>query len=239
MQLFYGYQKGELAFLNEEESKHAIRVLRKKHGDVISVMDGAGNRFDGPIIDDHQKHCTIKIEHHESNWGQIPYSFHLAIAPTKHMDRLEWVCEKAVEIGVSKITPLLCEHSERKVLKPARLERILLSATKQSLKGVVPILAPLTPFSEFIGNVDSSIEATYIGYCGAGPKEKLIQSLRNNPISSCVMIGPEGDFSPEEFKRAFQSGVKGVTLGDQRLRTETAAISAVHTAHVAHLLQSE
>ncbi len=233
MQLFYGHREGDSVFLTEDESKHAVKVLRKRTGDILSVMDGKGNLYEGPIADEHPKHCSIQIDKHESEWGLLPYSFHLAIAPTKNMDRLEWFCEKAVEIGISRITPILCEHSERKVLKPERLERILLSATKQSLKGVVPQLDPLTKYADFIEEMGASATPTYIGYCGEGEKIALAPELQKVGSSVCVIIGPEGDFSPEEFDKALANGVKGITLGYQRLRTETAAIAAVHTAWVA------
>ncbi|NVK26672.1 MAG: 16S rRNA (uracil(1498)-N(3))-methyltransferase [Flavobacteriia bacterium] len=234
MQLFYGHVEGDRVVLSEDESKHAIRVLRKKSGDIISVIDGNGNLFTGPIIEEHQKHCTIQVEEHLENWGNVPYDFHLAIAPTKNMDRLEWLLEKSVEIGISRITPILCEHSERKVLKPERLERILLSGVKQSLKGTIPQLDPLTKFDDFISQ--ERAYPSYIGYCGEGDKTSLIDELRSVGSSVCVMIGPEGDFSPEEFHKAISAGVRGITLGDQRLRTETAALAAVHTAHIASLL---
>lgn len=232
MQLFYGHREGEYALLSEEESRHAIKVLRKSLGDEIHVFDGLGNLFTGRIADNHPKHCGIKIDSIEENWGALPYQFHLAIAPTKNMDRLEWLAEKAVEIGISKLTPLLCEHSERKVLKPVRLEKIILSATKQSLKGTLPILDPLTPFKDFIQTPRAY--PTFMGYCGEGEKTPLFQELKTTGSTVCVMIGPEGDFSPSEFEMALSKGIRGITLGDQRMRTETAGLAAVHTAHLAH-----
>lgn len=236
MQLFYGHREGDNVQLSEEESKHAIKVLRKRSGDVIHVMDGLGNLYEGPIVEEHPKRCTITISEHTENWGSLPYSFHLAIAPTKNMDRLEWLLEKAVEIGISRVTPLLCEHSERKVLKPERLERIMLSATKQSLKGTLPQLDPLTSFKDFIANKPEV--PTAIGYCGEGEKKSLIKWMQSNGSDVCVMIGPEGDFSEAEFEAALGAGVVGISLGEQRLRTETAALAAVHTAHIAQLLQA-
>lgn len=234
MQLFYGQVEGDRVVLSEDESKHAIRVLRKKSGDILSVIDGHGGLYTGPIVEEHQKHCAIQIDEHVENWGEVPYDFHLAIAPTKNMDRLEWLLEKSVEIGISRISPILCEHSERKVLKPERLERILLSGVKQSLKGKIPQLDPLVKFNDFIGQTRNY--PTYIGYCGEGTKTPLIDQMRTNGSSVCVMIGPEGDFSPEEFQNALAAGIPGITLGDQRLRTETAALAAVHTAHIVTLL---
>lgn len=235
MQLFYGYKEGDRVMLSEDESKHAVKVLRKSVGDELNVFDGKGNLYTGRIVDNHPKHCGITIDNVEENWGALPYSFHLAIAPTKNMDRLEWLVEKAVEIGISRITPLLCEHSERKVLKPARLERILLSATKQSLKGTLPQLDELTAFKEFIQQQNGM--PTFIGYCGEGIKSPLHQKMREHGSSVCVMIGPEGDFSPAEFEAALKAGIQGITLGDQRMRTETAGLAAVHTAHLVHISQ--
>ncbi len=236
MQLFYGHNIGDRVQLTEDDSKHAIKVLRKGVGDILHVFDGKGNLFEGPIVEGHQRHCSITIQIHHENWNLPEYEFHLAIAPTKQMDRLEWLLEKAVEIGITKVTPILCEHSERKVLKPERLERILLSASKQSLKGVLPELAPLTPFAEFVKN--NKDLPVYIGYCGEAEKHLLLDQLQEKGSSSCVMIGPEGDFSPFEVELALEQGCVPVTMGNQRLRTETAGLVAVHTAHVSHLLQS-
>lgn len=236
MQLFYGERNGDHALLTPDESKHAVKVLRKTVGDVIHVMDGKGNLFEGPIADDHQKHCGIRIEKTVENWNPVPYQFHLAIAPTKHMDRLEWLCEKAVEIGITRITPLLTFHSERKVLKPERLEKILLSASKQSLKGFVPQLDPLTKFDAFI--LSERPYPTYIGYCGEGEKSVLGKVMQTRGVDACVMIGPEGDFSEAEFTKALVNGIQPITLGDQRLRTETAGLTAVQTANLIYQLNS-
>ncbi|TNE30220.1 MAG: 16S rRNA (uracil(1498)-N(3))-methyltransferase [Bacteroidetes bacterium] len=236
MQLFYGHKDGNSAALTADESKHAIKVLRKSAGDIIHVMDGAGNLYSGPISNDHQKHCTIRIEEEVNDWNPVPYQFHLAIAPTKHMDRLEWLIEKAVEIGITRITPLLSFHSERKVLKLERLEKILLSACKQSLKGTLPQLDPLTKFTDFI--VEKRPDLTYIGYCGEGEKKLLVSELMKNGPSACVIIGPEGDFSADEFSMATSAGVVPITLGDQRLRTETAGLTAVQAANLIHQLKS-
>lgn len=229
MQLFYGFKEGENVHLTEDESRHAVKVLRKKSGDQIHVMDGLGHLFSGPITVDHPKKCVVHIEEITDNWGLNPYEFHLAIAPTKNIDRLEWLCEKAVEIGITRITPLLCRHSERKVLKPERLERILLSAAKQSLKGILPQLDPLTPLEEFV--TTTLPYPRYIGYCGEGEKLHLTDLLNKSGSTCCVMIGPEGDFSPDEFDLARNAGIIPVTLGEQRLRTETAGLLAVSTAH--------
>lgn len=234
MQLFYGYAENGVAHLTEDESKHAIKVLRKKAGDIIHVMDGKGSLFTGPIAEDHQKRCSIRIEEHLENWGAIPYSFHLAIAPTKNMDRLEWLLEKAVEIGLTEVTPLLCDHSERKVLKPERLEKILLSACKQSLKGTLPVLNALTKFTDFVER--ESELPRYIGYCGEGEKVFLPEAMKANGPSACVLIGPEGDFSPREFELASENGIIPITLGEQRMRTETAGLTAVQSAHISNEL---
>lgn len=236
MQLFYGHKNGDAAELTLDESKHAIKVLRKSAGDIIHVMDGAGNLYSGPISNDHQKHCSILIQEEVNNWNMVPYDFHLAIAPTKHMDRLEWLIEKAVEIGITRITPLLSFHSERKVLKSERLEKILLSACKQSLKGTLPQLDPLTKFTDFIA--EHRDYPTYIGYCGEGDKKLLVTEMMTNGPSACVMIGPEGDFSADEFTLALESGVHPISLGDQRLRTETAGLTAVQAANLIHQLKS-
>lgn len=237
MQLFFGERNGDQATLTLDESKHAIRVLRKSAGDYIHVMDGKGNLYYGPIANDHQKHCSISIETETANWNSIPYEFHLAIAPTKNMDRLEWLCEKAVEIGITRITPILSFHSERRVLKLERLEKILLSASKQSLKGTLPQLDPLTSLKDFLNTQRDY--PTYMGYCGDGKKSLLVKEMMTSGPSACVLIGPEGDFSEEEFQLALKAGVQPISLGEQRLRTETAGLAAVQTANLVHQLLSQ
>lgn len=237
MQLFYGTRSGDKFTLAEDESKHAVKVLRKVEGDVLHAMDGEGNLIEGIISLAHPKRCELAIQQVTPRWGEVPYRLHLAFAPTKNMDRTEWLIEKAIELGVDRFTPLLTEHSERKVLKVDRLDRIARSACKQSLKGTLPKIDELTPFDEFIRSEQTAHR--YIGYCGDGTKAQLIQELRRTSEPVCIAIGPEGDFSPREFEEAVAQGFKGITLGDQRLRTETAGLMAVHTAHVAHLLRSE
>ena len=206
--------------LSEEESKHICRVLRLKIGDDVAILDGNGSLFETKIIDDNPKRCTVEIVNH--TFQEKPTSeIHIAIAPTKMMDRLEWFLEKATEIGMTEITPLLCDNSERKQIKDERLEKILVSAMKQSKGMYLPKLNPLTDFNTFIQAHPSGL----LAHCYENEKNAMkdVFVFNNCPI----LIGPEGDFSTKEVEFAMKSGYKTITLGENRLRTETAGIYAV------------
>ena len=206
--------------LSEEESKHICRVLRLKIGDDVAILDGNGSLFETKIIDDNPKRCTVEIVNH--TFQEKPTSeIHIAIAPTKMMDRLEWFLEKATEIGMTEITPLLCDNSERKQIKDERLEKILVSAMKQSKGMYLPKLNPLTDFNTFIQSHPSGL----LAHCYENEKNAMkdVFVFNNCPI----LIGPEGDFSTKEVEFAMKSGYKTITLGENRLRTETAGIYAV------------
>lgn len=216
--------------LPESDSQHCIRVLRMKEGDEVEVIDGAGHRFRCSIIGAHPKHTTLQILER----ADIPLSWtqHItvAVAPTKHMDRMEWLVEKLTEIGVNRIVPLLCRRSERKEIKVERLEKIAISAMKQSLKSVLPEITPMTPVNQVISGYHDAQK--FMAYCEPS-LPRLSLALEYTPhADSVVMIGPEGDFSPEEIRGAFEAGWKPVTLGDNRLRTETAALVACNTFHI-------
>lgn len=216
--------------LPESDSGHCIRVLRMKEGDNIEVIDGTGLRYICRIVSAHQKHTAVEIiETIESplSWKQ---KIIVAVAPTKHIDRMEWMVEKLTEIGVNRIIPILCSHSERKEIKIERLEKIAIAAMKQSLKSVLPEISPMTPVMNVInGFADSD---RFIAYCDRSiPRKSLVKEYRPN-TSSIIMIGPEGDFAPNEIKTALDAGWTPVSLGDNRLRTETAAITACDTFHI-------
>lgn len=203
--------------LPEEESKHAVRVLRMKQGDQLILVNGKGLLCAVEIADAHPKHCTVTV----LSWEQRPAAesgFHLAIAPTKNMDRMEWLVEKIVEIGAAKLTFLQGDHSERVQLKTDRLERVAISAMKQAEHDYLLEINPICKVDEFIRQYPKG----YIAHCMEGKKEAIGDSNLEGP----VLIGPEGDFSPREVELALQSGYKAVHLGQSRLRTETAGLVA-------------
>jgi len=212
-------------FFTPEESRHIVKVLRKVAGDKLEITNGRGSVFTAKILLADPKKCKAQIESEEKKIPRL-YHLHLAVAPTKMNDRFEWFLEKATEIGVDQITPLLCERSERKTIKPERYERIVQSATKQSYQAFLPKLNPLTTFDEFI---NSEIEGLkFIAHCDEGEKLELKRCVAPDK-DIVILIGPEGDFSPVEIKKSIDIGFRPVALGKNRLRTETAAIVACHT----------
>jgi len=222
---------GEIYTLPEEESKHCTRVLRLSHGDTVYLVDGHGGLYTAIIQDAHQKRCQLQIIDKQIEYGKLPYISHIAVAPTKNLDRIEWFVEKAVEIGISEITFLLCEHSERRSLRLDRLEKIAVSAMKQSKKGYLPLLNDMTPFDRFIQRAVP--ERTFIAHLEDDATKGIKEYYRVGQ-PHCILIGPEGDFSPAEIKAAYEAGIRPVTLGQSRLRTETAALVACHTLNVLH-----
>ncbi|MDD6211209.1 MAG: 16S rRNA (uracil(1498)-N(3))-methyltransferase [Bacteroidales bacterium] len=229
MYLFYAPDIEINTTLPEEESVHCARVLRLNAGEKIRITDGKGFFYDAQIISSHPKHCEVLVENKEEWKKSWNFNLHLAIAPTKNMDRMEWLVEKLTELGIDSITPLLCRYSERKELKAARLEKILVSAMKQSQKALLPQLNPMIPFSAFLKQPLPA--GRYIAHCHTGEKELLKNSYRAAE-NAVMLIGPEGDFSEQEVEMACQVGFKPVTLGETRLRTETAALFACSTLHV-------
>ena len=226
MQLFYAPDVTlPLYTLNDEESKHCVRVLRLRQGDTLHLTDGRGSLHRCEIVEAHQHHCTVKIVETQSEYGRRPYSLTMAVAPTKNIDRYEWFLEKATEVGVDRIVPIECDHSERRTIKHEREERVITSAVKQSIKAYHPTLDEMTdvkklisaPFDgrKFIAHCDSSFE-----------KRDYLPSIIKKSENILILIGPEGDFSPEEIKFALENGFEAISLGNQRLRTETAAVAA-------------
>ena len=214
--------------LDEQESKHLVRVLRKKGGETIRLTNGKGYLFWGELEVLTPKKCKVHISNTKYIEPSI-HEVHLAVAPTKNMDRFEWLLEKATEIGVHRITPILCDRSERRQLKMERCHKIIATTVKQSLRAYTPILETLTPLKNF--RTDAPI--TCLAHCEDSPKLTLKQAVKNYP-KSCVLIGPEGDFTPNEIEWATHQNIQAVHLGNARLRTETAALVALHTAALLH-----
>jgi 16S rRNA (uracil1498-N3)-methyltransferase len=231
MQLFYKPDILENNVLSEEESKHCIKVLRMQEGHTLQLIDGNGGFYTARIIDSHYKRCKIEIIEETQNFEKRDYYIHIAIAPTKNLDRMEWFVEKCVEIGVNEITFLASNHCERKVLKLERLQKIAISAMKQSLKAYLPILNELIPFDKFVKNNQQS--SKMIAHLEEDDR-KNIQSIEHKEANYCILIGPEGDFSSNEIKLAYENGFQAVTLGNSRLRTETAGIVACHSLNLLH-----
>ena len=226
MALFYVPDIAERWELSEEEAAHALRVLRSNIGDELDITDGKGNLYKSVISSIAGKHCYVEAKEilpMPKGWsGDI----HIAVAPTKNMDRIEWRAEKATEIGLDAITFLNCRFSERKVVKCDRVERIVVSAMKQSLKYNKPVVGEMTDFKKFISQERPGEK--YIAHCYDGEKN-LLKDIHPAGCDATILIGPEGDFSPEEVKMAMEAGYKPVSLGNSRLRTETAALVACHT----------
>jgi len=236
MHLFYipGIQSDKIQ-LSEEESKHALRVLRLAAGDTVGLLDGIGGFHEAIIVEAHAKKCLLHITAQKHNWGQRPYKIKIAVAPTKNLDRMEWFVEKATEIGIDEISFLLCERSERKVINLDRLDKIVVSAMKQSVKAYKPILHEIISFKEYLQQTTGT--DTYIAHLEEHSQLPLHQIIPT--ASCCVLIGPEGDFSPQEIQMAYTAGIKPVTLGSSRLRTETAALAACHTLNLLHEMKRD
>jgi len=234
MTLFYAPNIAQTPFLTEEESLHCVKVLRLKAGDVVHVIDGVGGLYQVELVAPHSKHTEVRILSVQHDFEKRPFRVHLAVAPTKNIDRFEWFVEKAAEIGVDTITPLLCRYSERKVIKSERIEKILISASKQSLKAFVPTLNPMMPYDDFISSVKESYR--FIAHCYDAEKKHLLHVCPPN-ADVVVLVGPEGDFSLEEVNLALKNQFHAVTLGNSRLRTETAGVVACHLLTVANALK--
>lgn len=230
MEIFFAREiDGTFCHLTEEESAHCVKVLRHREGDEIHVIDGEGTFYTCRLCDASPKGATAQILEVEKDWGAHPYHLTMAVCPTKNNDRYEWFAEKATEMGLDRIAPVIGEHSERRIFKTERLAKILLSASKQSLKGAIPQISEPVSVKEFIKECDAELKL--ICYCFE--EETLRRSIKEvlaekaaDGSSIAIMIGPEGDFSRDEAKLAMDSGFIPVHLGDSRLRTETAALTA-------------
>ncbi len=224
-QLFYTQKiENGFAVFEEEEGRHLLTVLRKKTGDLLQLTDGQGFIYEAELADAGKRHVLARIISKTETPKLRPARLHIGIAPTKQMERLEWFLEKATEIGVDEITPLLCQRSERDSIRLDRLEKILVSAMKQSLRTWLPKLNPPTRFQDFAEKTSEAQKR--LAWCSEEPLPHLKTTL--SPLQDAVIaIGPEGDFSPEEVQIALANGFQGVSLGQARLRTETAGLMAV------------
>ena len=238
MELFYSRDiEGGICRLDHDESGHCVKVLRHRAGDVISVIDGCGTLYKCKITDDSHKGVEAMVLESVENWGGHSYNLHMAVCPTKNNDRYEWFAEKACEIGLDEISPVIGEHSERRVFKTARIEKILVSAAKQSLKGAVPVVNEPESVKEFITTEREGLKL--IAYCFEDerfPRRSIKEALQTyDGTDITVLIGPEGDFSHEEAELAMVNGYIPIHLGDSRLRTETAALTAVAAAYFRYM----
>lgn len=245
MYLFYTPDIATTLTLSEEESQHCVQVLRTERGEQILVTDGVGHLYHCEVTNPHRKHCEVKILSVEQPEPLHEGYVHVAIAPTKNIDRLEWMIEKCTEMGIDEITPLLCRHSERKTVNDERLRKIMVSAAKQSLKTTFPKLNPLTAYADFVKNTEE--DDRFIAHCmteeeatsdeAASLQDAYMPTEGKNALwqlvhrgaSTVVMIGPEGDFSPEEVRMAIENQYVPCSLGKARLRTETAGVFACNT----------
>lgn len=233
MQLFYAPKvEGKQLVLPESDSKHAIRVLRKVVGDTIHVVDGIGSLYTCKISDANPKAAALDIISHEPNYQPLPYHLHIAIAPTKNMDRIEWFVEKAIEIGVHELSFIKCAHSERRHFKLDRIQKVAISAMKQSVKAFLPKMNDFQNVSDVIKSANT--EAKCIAFVDHGNEKTLSSCVKPNG-SHIILIGPEGDFNEQEVSLAKEHGFDQVNLGPSRLRTETAGVAASHTVYLAHL----
>ena len=234
MELFYSKTVSDGGrVLDAEESGHCVKVLRHRRGDTIHVVDGHGMLYDCTITDADPRAVTFEVVRQVENYGSHDYWLEMAVCPPKNIDRFEWFSEKATEIGVDRISPLFGDYSERKVFKPERIERLLVSAAKQSHKGAIPELAPATTVKEFLQQEREGLKL--ICYCDeATGKTDIKEALSQAPAQSkiTIMIGPEGDFSRAEVALAIERGWQPVSLGDSRLRIETAAIVAAAAVYL-------
>ncbi len=231
MHVFYAPDIQTNPELPEEEAVHAIRVLRLQTGDEVTLTDGKGNFYRAEISTATHKHCLVNVQ---KTLPQAPLwegHLHIAMAPTKNMDRTEWFAEKATEIGFDELTFLNCRYSERKVIKTERIHKILVSAIKQSLKARLPQLNEMTDFNRFIRQPFTGQK--FIAHCYEGEKQLLKDCLQRGE-DALVLIGPEGDFSEEEVQEALVHGFRPISLGPSRLRTETAALVACHLMNLAN-----
>lgn len=215
-----------------EESKHCIRVLRLSLNDIVFLTDGKGRLYEAEIIDDNMKACKVKVLNITDEFRKRKYKIHLAVAPTKNLNRMEWFIEKATEIGIDEFTPLICEHSEKTYFKAERMSKICISAMKQSLQTYLPVLNDPAKFTEFVSQF--SFSEKYICWCETDTTSSL-KNIYQQGKDVIILIGPEGDFSKDEISQAIQHGFVPVSLGLNRLRTETAALAACHTINLLNL----
>lgn len=238
MELFYSQDiAGGICRLDHDESGHCIKVLRHRSGDMINVIDGCGTLHICRITSDSHKAVEAAVTESHEGWGRHPYHLHMAVCPTKNNDRFEWFAEKACEMGFDELSPVIGEHSERRVFKTARAEKILISAAKQSLKAAVPVVHEPVSVKDFIEAAAPEEDTLkLIAYCFEDdniPRISIKEALNSCKSGKVIiMIGPEGDFSKAEAQAALEAGFIPVHLGESRLRTETAALAAVAAVYL-------
>ncbi|MBE7691378.1 16S rRNA (uracil(1498)-N(3))-methyltransferase [Tenacibaculum finnmarkense] len=235
MQLFFNpditTETTQITF-DKEESRHIVRVLRKKEGDILQITNGAGFLFSVSITIANDKRCLTTVVKYEEKPKNRDYYLHVAIAPTKNNDRLEWFLEKATEIGIDEITPIICDNSERKIVKIDRLNKIVQAAMKQSLQFTLPKLNDPIKLSEFLKKDITS--KLFIAHCEENIEKKLLKNIADKNENYTILIGPEGDFSSKEIDYALNHNFKPISLGDNRLRTETAGLNVVQSIAFIH-----
>ena len=232
MQLFFNpniNSKTQTFTFDKEESRHIVKALRKKEGDILSITNGLGFLFSSEIINLNDKKCSVQIISFEEIKKPWNYHLHIAIAPTKMNERFAWFLEKSTEIGIDEITPIICENSERKVFKKERMQKVIVSAAKQSLKFTFPKLNDPIKLSDFMSKVDAEIKL--IAHCEDSKKNSLMKVIKTKK-DILVLIGPEGDFSVKEISKALQHQYIPLSLGKSRLRTETAGLVTCSTISV-------
>lgn len=221
---------GGLAELDAEEAHHCTQVLRRQIGDTVHLIDGTGGWFEGVIAEAGKRRCMVQIQKEIKPYQPRNHYLHIALAPTKNIDRTEWFVEKATEIGVDEITMLLCKRSERKQVRMDRLEKVAVTAMKQSLRAFLPKLNELTTIEALMKKQIAGHK--YIAYCGDDVPAKALNGLYEKGEPATILIGPEGDFTPDEVEKALTQGYQAVSLGAHRLRTETAGLVACHTVNL-------
>lgn len=233
MHLFYTPDiQSTIYTLNEEESKHCVRVLRLNNGDKIELIDGIGGWYEAEITDANPKRCTVTVVQSKKEFGKRNVQLHIAIAPTKNMDRLEWFIEKATEIGIDELSLIDCDNSERTIVKTERLNKVAVSAIKQSIKAYLPQINEVIDFKKFIFSSTNFIGQKFIAHCypihqespGERENKKHLKTVYQKGNNALLLIGPEGDFSVDEVQLSIDNGFKEISLGNSRLRTETAAL---------------
>jgi 16S rRNA (uracil1498-N3)-methyltransferase len=230
MQIFYAPDiHGNSYTLDEKESKHLIRVLRMTKGSNVRLIDGKGNLYKGIISNPDHNKCTIDIKGKTKDFEKRNYRLHIAISPLKNPERFEWFVEKSVEIGIDEITPLICKNTEKPGIKSDRVNNLIISAMKQSLKAKKTVLNEPCSFKDFVSNDLNGIRM--IAHCDASTERKKISEVCSKNTNSIILIGPEGDFSREEVTSAITMGFIPVHLGPSRLRTETAGVAACHSIY--------
>jgi len=230
MQIFYAPGiSGNKYFLNDKESKHCIRVLRMDKGDPVRLIDGKGNLYEGIISDPDKKECGISITTVIHDFEKRDYRLNIAISPIKNPERFEWFVEKSVEIGINEITPLICHNTEKQSIKTERINNLIISAMKQSVKAAKTELNESYIFTEFIGKITKEVKM--IAHCNETISRKSIADVCFKNNDAIILIGPEGDFTQDEIRLAIANGFISVHLGRSRLRTETAGVAACHSIY--------